>query len=377
MINVKALLAILTWAALLSFGAGTEALPRNQPALGARVNSKPGVVRINGKYVTYYEIGLQNNSQADLSLKKLVVTYGRSGRQLITLSGQQLRSRLAGSALLKPKQTAWLYLELTLPAAAGKASKLNHVISYSVADTVYQSRLQVDVASLPPIVVGAPLGGGNWAAVYSPEWERGHRRVFFTINKQARIPGRYAIDFIRLDKQGHQAMGNEDSIKNWRGYAADVLAVADGRIVSAVDIYKESETVSGHPAVDSTRAAGNYIALKIRDSVFAFYEHLKPGSIRVKPGDFVKKGQIIGRLGFTGQSTGPHLHFHLANDSTPLGAEGIPYVFDVFTYKGFYKDFGSFGKNRWSDAPGAAVPRQHERPISNTVIEFGGRQGHR
>src|SRR3546814_7386768 len=69
--------------------------------------------------------------------------------------------------------------------------------------------------------------------------------------------------------------------------------------------------------------SGNACALDLGDGRHAFYEHLKPGSIRVVPGQRVRRGEVIAELGFTGDSTGPHLHFHVADAPSPLGAEGL------------------------------------------------------
>jgi len=73
---------------------------------------------------------------------------------------------------------------------------------------------------------------------------------------------------------------------------------------------------------------GNYVILDLGESRYALYGHLMPGSLRVKPGDRVRHGEVIGRLGNSGNSTGPHLHFHLSDRNQPLAAEGLPYVID-------------------------------------------------
>lgn len=72
---------------------------------------------------------------------------------------------------------------------------------------------------------------------------------------------------------------------------------------------------------------------------------MKPKSIKVKTGQKVKKGDAIASLGFTGQTTGPHLHFHEADADSPLGAEGIPFVFEQFEILGSYADFGILAKH--------------------------------
>ena len=58
---------------------------------------------------------------------------------------------------------------------------------------------------------------------------------------------------------------------------------------------------------------GNHVIIDIGGGHYAFYAHLKPGGIRVKLGDKVKRGQVIGLVGNTGNSTEPHLHFHISD----------------------------------------------------------------
>ena len=96
----------------------------------------------------------------------------------------------------------------------------------------------------------------------------------------------------------------------------------------------------------------------------AFYAHLQPGSIRVKVGDRVHRGQILGLVGNTGNSTEPHLHFHISDASSPLGSEGLPYLLPSFEVEG--KGFG------WkpSDAKGAREKHTMELPTEDEVVRF-------
>src|SRR5207253_5277058 len=58
------------------------------------------------------------------------------------------------------------------------------------------------------------------------------------------------------------------------------------------------------------------------------YAHVQPGSLRVKVGDRVKRGQVVALLGNSGNSTEPHVHFQIADGPTFLSSEGLPYVMD-------------------------------------------------
>jgi hypothetical protein len=106
------------------------------------------------------------------------------------------------------------------------------------------------------------------------------------------------------------------------------------------------------------------VIIDIGGGYYAFYAHLKPGGVKVKLGDKVKRGQVIGIVGNTGNSTEPHLHFHVSDGNSPLGSEGVPYRIDSFEIVGHCKNF-NMGCQR-----STAVTRKGEVPLANTLIRF-------
>ena len=74
---------------------------------------------------------------------------------------------------------------------------------------------------------------------------------------------------------------------------------------------------------------GNHVVMR-RGDVFAAFAHLAPGSVAVREGQEVRIDQVIGRVGHTGNSTSPHLHFQLMDAADPLVAQGIPCAFDSY-----------------------------------------------
>lgn len=352
-----------------------------------RVPAAPAAVPVDGQRLLRYELHLANFSAQPLTPTRIEVRDADSGAVIARIEGKALSRILAipgadasdadapgtDAQAIARGRLGVAYLEITLPGQVPAA--LDQRVEYRVEDgsgasgTVDGARVRVDRRPLP--VLGPPLRGGPWVAVHLPAWARGHRRVLYTIDGRARIPGRFAIDWVMVDAQGREAHGDPDQADSFLGHGADVLAVADA-IVSAVrDDMPESETLSGRPRNALADASGNYVALDLGNGRHAFYEHLEPGSIRVAPGQRVRRGEVIAALGFTGDTTGPHLHFHVADGASPLGAEGVAFVIDRFDVLGRYTDIGTLGTAPWQPRVDNLPQRRTlQWPASNVVVEF-------
>ncbi len=140
---------------------------------------------------------------------------------------------------------------------------------------------------------------------------------------------RYAYDFLILNGEGHSFMGEPTKAASYYCYGKEILAPADGEVVEARDEYPDS-LISGSGKVDCAARdiRGNYILLRHADREYGLFAHLKPGSIRVKAGDKVKRGQCIACCGNSGNSSEPHLHFHLQDGRSFFTSAGLPVEFD-------------------------------------------------
>ncbi len=355
-----------------------------QPSFDIKVSNPPTPVKIDGQQHIIYELQVSNFSQKSLTITGIEVKDAKDSGIISVFTGDEIIHRVYkpfveneknNLATVDPGGFAVVYIESVIQKFPLPVS-LYHRITYQSVGSYEEKQFfingaKTNVVGATPVKLGPRLKGGQWAAIYEPGWERGHRRVIYTVDGVARIPGRFAIDFIKLDDSGRVAFGDNNTITNWYGYDTEVLAVADGVVSSSRDDFSESATLSSHPKYDSHLATGNYVSIKIAENIYVFYEHLKPGSIRVKPGQKVRKGEVIARLGFTGQSTGPHLHLHVSNRDSPLGAEGLPFIFESFTLLGSYPDFKAFGKARWQSKNSIINPKmKNEFPAPNTVIIF-------
>ena len=111
---------------------------------------------------------------------------------------------------------------------------------------------------------------------------------------------------------------------NYYAYGTPLLAVADGIVVETKDSIPENVPGANSRAVtiDMITVGGNHVALDIGGGKYALYAHVQPGSLKVKVGDRVKRGQVLALLGNSGNSTEPHVHFQIADGPTFLSSEG-------------------------------------------------------
>jgi murein DD-endopeptidase MepM/ murein hydrolase activator NlpD len=215
-------------------------------------------------------------------------------------------------------------------------------------------------------VVDLPLRG-EWTAVHSPA---------------SRIPShgtdmlgqRYAFDFIRLDPQKgtryHPAGGLRTLVlgvdtRGCFGWGEAVHAPLDGVVIAARDGLPERRRI--HPVRELVlvvrtaltfrrtpehlhRVLGNHVILRCGD-VYAGFAHLTTGSVAVEAGRSVLVGEVLGRVGHTGNSTAPHLHFQLMDDPDPLVAGGVPCAF---------RQYEVWRDGAWQRVENA-IPRSTER----------------
>lgn len=341
------------------------------------VQPAPQTARIGAETVLAYELHVTNRSGAALTIDRVTVVDAGTRNVITTLEGPALAVALHGdtgvvpapAARVEAPSEAVVYLWLKFAASNDAPAKVLTRVEVSAAGEHAGFAVLADVPDVPVVTLAPPLAGGPWVAVFGPDLDRGHRRVFYTEAGRARIPGRFAIDWFKVDAAGRMFEGKRDSLENWYGYGADVLAVADARVAAAVDGRPDRNFRPRSATHDPAQGSGNYIALDLGHGRFTFYEHLKPGSVRVRQGDKVRRGQVIAALGDSGDTAGPHLHFHVADANATLGAEGVPFVIDGFEQEGAYPSIQqTFAGVPW--APSGPVVVRNRMPAANTVIRF-------
>ncbi len=346
----------------------------------------PIPVKAMDKMNFVYELHITNFSRTNLVLTGVEILSGDArAASLANYRDAELLKRLVvitGTADTQEKnvigggQRAIVFLMFTTDAS-NMPTGLRHCLFFKSTETGDDKEqavegLRVAVQNEKPLVIGSPLRG-RWIAGNGLSNDTGHRRSIYPIDGQLFNAQRFATDWVKLGEDGLIARGGDLSKNtNYYGYGAEALAVADAVVVSVKDGIPENVPQIKARAVPITleTIAGNYVMLDIGGGRFALYAHFQPQSLKVKVGDKVKRGQVLGLVGNSGNSDLPHLHFHIVNAASPLAAEGVPYVFKSFLMQGIAKTTAEFIKEGFKAQPTAESKRQMEIPIQNAVLLF-------
>jgi murein DD-endopeptidase MepM/ murein hydrolase activator NlpD len=193
---------------------------------------------------------------------------------------------------------------------------------------------------------------------------------------------RFAIDWMRINEDGQIVVDDPSENENYVDYGAKVMAAADGIVVDMLDELEDN--VPGQlpdpNSITLKNVDGNYVVIDHGNGLYSFYAHLQRGSVEVEVGDEVQAGDQLGLLGNTGNSSAPHLHFHVMAGPSPVGSDGLAYVLDSFLLAGVAD--GSEAQFVAALTEGEASfpsrseldPIEHERelPLDNTILNFPG-----
>ncbi len=164
---------------------------------------------------------------------------------------------------------------------------------------------------------------------------------------------RHAWDFVQVDEEGNQFKGSGDYPEDYYCFGKPVVAPADGTVVKVINSVKDN--IIGQ--VNVKENWGNVIVIKHSDYLYSLMAHLKFGSIQVREGQFVKKGQQIAQVGNSGRSPYPHLHFQFQAQPY-VGSPTLEYPFAYYIVK----------KTVTEDEPPGFLLKKYEKPREGEII---------
>ena len=381
--------------------------------IASSVLTRPTPVKgTDGRYHIVYEVLLTNNQPYTLAVEGFEVRDARTRRVLARLSGPALAANmgpLAGPPESDPDDVpsnlnpaAGLAEQAASDAATTMAASQTLVVWLDLKVSSPRPRLlehRIVASSRPPpgpqftfsgfvgrvltggapVVIGPPVGRGLWVAdegcCTNPTH---HRRALPAFNGELLALNRFAIDWVLVDSQHRAWVGDPTQLSSYFSYRQPLIAAASGRVVGTHDGVANNPpqgVLSGSPPINDF--AGNWVSIRIAPRRYLLYAHMVPGSVRVRKGQAVRRGQVIGLLGNSGNTSTPHLHFQVSDRPGFAPVDSLPYVFSRFAFLGQITDeftdenlaLRPTGDLAFAPAGGPRVRRQ-EMPLDRNVLRF-------
>jgi hypothetical protein len=334
--------------------AGTDPAPQFT-GLAARVLTSPSAVRgTDGLLHIAYELVLTGATPFAVDVEQVEVRDAGSERVLLSLAGDALSSRMnpvggapAGvtppppTTLIGPSGSAVVWLDVRVPGKADVPDVLEHRVVASTRPSAGAEPIQftslvarVPLAARPPLRLGPPVGSGIWGAGEGCcDNPTHHRRGLLVVDGNQVVSQRFAIDWMMLDEQHRAWVGDPHQLSSYLSYGQPLIAAAAGEVVEARDEFPDQPPPDNPGPPPVADLPGNNVVLRVGPERYLLYAHMKPGSVRVRVGERVRRGELLGQLGNSGNSATPHVHFQVQTTRSIFG-DGLPFVFDRFEFLG-------------------------------------------
>lgn len=348
------------------------------------LSAPEAVLADDGRQHLAYELLLSNRASTPVTIRSIKALAGK--RVVGSLSGKGLAAMTSpfgakpGSSRLHPGQGGFVLMDVSFPAKAKLPRRLVHRLSISEqqpspANATTYLAAPTRVVRTPAVVVAPPLRGDGWVVANGCcDAFTAHRGTVLPVNGANHVAERFAIDFVQIGANGRLYDGPRGAFSSYAYFGEPIYSATKGRVVGVVNDIPETPA-GGFPQNPTAQTAGgNHVVVDMGSGRYAFYAHLQPGSATVKVGQRVAVGQVLGRLGNSGNTDAPHLHFHVMDSPSPLASNGVPYRFTSFTVAGTLTNVGPFteagavaqiaAKPRW--------PRSKMLPLNDQVVDFEG-----
>jgi hypothetical protein len=366
------------------------------------VLSKPHPVKGTDSLIHFvYELHVTNTTAFPLRVESVEILDGEQHEHVLAgFPGKLVPKIMQGlitkspTDILEGGEGAIIFVHFTMEKSKAQFTSLAHKLTiageFPPGFTHFlglpASKQQIveigGVTNIHPIrhlVIGPPLEGSGWIAADGCCTAKRHVRAIMPINGKLRLAQRFAIDWEIMSDERRLFVGAPSDVQSYFSYGRKVLAVADSTVVRVVDQFEDQIPGKLPTSMMLDEVNGNHIVLDLGNGQFAFYAHLQPGSVKargVKVGDRVCRGQILGLVGNSGNTSAPHLHFHLMSSPSTLGSNGLPYVIEEFELLGKVPSTSAFDKAEQDGTPLAIQTinnpgtRSMELPLDLSVVEF-------
>ena len=372
-------------------------------AIAGAVRTPPQPVKASdGKYWFAYELVLTSMVKFELDVTSIDVRDAETESTIATFSGADLEAAMRPIASagveevekptsLEPQTSAVVWMDFAVDTKEDIPKAIDHQVDMTPvnAPPAAPKNLNADLKDVrvdrrPPIVLGSPLAPGTWMVndACCVNYTH-HRRGFVALNGEPVVPQRYAIDFYSVDAEHRTWVGDPTVLTSYLSYDKAVISAAAGTVVASFDGLPDQAPPGPPPIPPIGDTVGNHVIVKVRPGIFLLYAHMKPGSVLVKKGQTLKKGQQIGSVGTSGNSSTPHLHFQVLTERTFFPSDSAPFRFAKFGLVG--QLVVTPGVERiWDDNMGNQPdgvlpykeaadpgPRRRVMPLDRDIITFG------
>jgi hypothetical protein len=360
----------------------TPAAAAQTTALLAKAVDDPlWVVGSDGMVHLEYDLLFTNISPSPVTLTRIEV-LAPNGQTLLTLEGDALpsmtRPTFGGApATVVPASGALVtMLDVVLPPGQ-VPERVGHRITYDLPPEAPTNALfgsteiawpDLLVEAGRPLVIASPLRGAGWLNANGCCGASPHRSTRLAVDGSHILDFEaFAIDWVKLEGGAFHA-GDGTRNEDHFAFGEAVFAVADGTVIFVRDGMPENVPFTLPQLQSPADYGGNQVMVHLDSGEYAFYAHFQPGSVRVRPGDRVATGDILGLLGNTGNSDAPHLHFQISDGPDVLTSASLPFVIDAWTLAGVVSDEGSTATT--AVLVGPEVPQIRTFPLQDTVANF-------
>lgn len=307
-----------------------------------------------------YEIALVNQADVAATVDRVEV-LDDADTVLGELAGPELAVRMKPAGghppgpELGPGQAGTVFVHVALPPGAAVPDRLRQRLTTTLggaATTAVLAETPVDDQVLP--VFGPPLVGAGYLAADGCCGADRHTRSPLPLNGAMWGSQRFAIDWEQVDAEGRIYVGDKTDVTSYHIYGDEILAMGGGTVVAAHDGAPD-EVPGNYPPPNILTGEGNHVVLDIGGGGFVTYSHMSPGSVRVKPGDVVAEGDVLGLVGNSGNTIVPHLHVQLT-DGPSLASNGRPYLLRAFDLTGRIVSTEAFDAAESNGTPAELVP---------------------
>jgi len=370
------------------------------PIISSFVTKPHPVLGSDGKYHLVYELQLTNATSFTWLINSLGVLNADNHEQMyavfsgdtVTPNNQIMPGRIP-SETLAGGETSIFFITFSVDSVEEIPDRITHRFNITIpggipealliflslpldSTEVVQIEAETEVPEPDAMVTGPPLRGTKWVAADGCCTSERHVRAAMPINGKFAISQRFAIDWEKLDDQNRIYVGDPQDVTSYFAYGQEILSVGEGRVVAAVDKYDDQVPGALPPLIPLEEADGNYVVIDLGEGNFAFYAHMMKGSLTVEEGDFVTRDEVIGKVGNTGNTSAPHLHFHMMAGPATFGSNGIPYMIDEYDLIGRAPSIEAFDEAEINGTPLEIVsvntPGIHmdDLPLDVRIVNF-------